>query len=143
MEGHYRTNRRVGHMKMTRTALKLMKRDDGFTLIEILVAVFVLAVSLLALVSVTVMVTKGNSLSQAMTTATTLAKDKLEELQNTAYGGISTGSDSITDSRNMIYNRNWTVTTGGSGNRKTIVMDVTFNWRGDDHTVTLNTIITD
>ncbi len=58
--------------------------NKGFTLVEILVAISILGIALLGLVSVTVMVIKSNSFSKTMTTATTLADDKMEELKKTA-----------------------------------------------------------
>lgn len=52
-----------------------LRHDHGFTLIEILVAMSIPTIALLGLISVTVMVMKGNCISKTVTTATTLAKD--------------------------------------------------------------------
>lgn len=115
-----------------------IKNNEGFTLIEIMIAVFILTVALLSLASVTVMVIKGNSFSKGMTTATTLAKAQLETLKNADYTTIaSTSYASVTDFPG--YERRWTVT--ASGNQKTIVMDVRWMWQGNYRTVTLNTVI--
>lgn len=115
-----------------------MGTNKGFTLIEIMVAIFILTVGILSLVSVTVMVIKGNAFSKTMTTATTLASDQLETLKNTLYASIaSTSYTSVTGFPG--YERRWTVTT--SGNQKTIVMEVRWTWQGNYHNVTLNTII--
>jgi type IV pilus assembly protein PilV len=112
--------------------------NEGFTLIEVIIAIFVLTVGILSLASVTVMVIKGNAFSKTMTTATTLASDQLEMLKNTPYASIaSTSYSGVTGFPG--YERRWTVTP--SGNQKTIVMEVRWKWQGNYHNVTLNTIV--
>ena len=89
------------------------KKNNGFTLIEVLVAVFLLTVALLAAAAVTTTVIKGNFFSQTSTTATTLAKDKIEELKATAYASLSGGTDAWNadgTSSGTYYTRTWTVT---------------------------------
>jgi len=114
------------------------KQNNGFTLIEIMIAVFILTVTLLAVASVTIMVIKGNSLSKRMTTATTLAKYQMETLKNTPYANIATTSyASVTGFPG--YERKQAVTI--SGNQKMIVVDVRWMWQGSYHTVTLHNII--
>ncbi len=82
------------------------RRSRGFTLIEIMIAIFLLVVAMLGVISVTVMVIKGNSFSKTMTTATTLAADKMEELKNTAYASVVSGNDT----QETLYTRTWVVT---------------------------------
>src|SRR3990172_6953935 len=83
-----------------------LRNNKGFTLVEIMIAVFILVVALLGLISVTVMVIKGNSFSKTMTTATTLAAGKMEQLKNTGYASLAGGTDTV----ESIYTRTWTVT---------------------------------
>ena len=112
--------------------------NKGFTLVEIMIAIFILVIALLGLISVTVMVIKGNSFSKTMTTATTLAKDKMEELKNTAYGSLAGG----TDTAESIYTRTWTVTNNSPApNMATIEVKVQWNWQGAIRNVTLNSIV--
>lgn len=115
------------------------KKNKGFTLIEIMITVFILTVALLALASVTIMVIKGNSFSKGMTTATTLAKDQLETLKNTPYMNINDNPSYVSVTGFPGYERMWRVYT--SGNQKTIVMNVRWTWQGSYHTVILNNII--
>ncbi len=116
-----------------------IERNHGFTLIEILIAIVILTIGLLALVSVTVMVIKGNSLNRGITTATTLAKDQLETLKNTNYNSVASSSGWLTVTGFSGYERSWQVTT--SGNQKKIDMEVRWFWLGIEKKVILNTII--
>ena len=56
--------------------------SNGFTLIEILIAMVILSVALLSMASTTVSVIKGNQVSNRVTEAVTLAQDTIEELRN-------------------------------------------------------------
>jgi type IV pilus assembly protein PilV len=88
---------------------KSVSDQKGFTLIEVMIAIFLLVAALLGLASVTTSVIKGNSFSQTLTTATTLAKDKMEELKATAY--ISLPAGPVTD----YASANGTVQTSATG----------------------------
>ena len=114
------------------------RNNKGFTLVEIMVAIAILTIALLGLVSVTIMVIKGNSFSQTMTTATTLGKDKMEQLKNTGYTNLTGGTDTVAP----IYTRTWTVTNNSpAADMKTIVVTVQWNWQGALHNVPLTTIV--
>lgn len=60
---------------------KFWKEVKAFTLIEVLVAMLVLAIGLLGLAGITVVVLRSNVLSQQMTEATTLATNLMESLR--------------------------------------------------------------
>jgi len=136
-------------MKKAMTTSRLRK-SKGFTLIEIMIAIFLLVVAMLGVISVTVMVIKGNSFSKTMTTATTLAADKMEELKNTAYDNLAA---TATDTPESIFTRTWAVTDGPPYNpttpysttnkplMKTVVVTVAWNWQGNNHDVVLRSIV--
>lgn len=110
---------------------------NGFTLVEILVAVFILVVGILGVISVATTVINGNAFGKRITTATVLAQEKMEELKNTAYASVVTGSDT----QESIYTRTWTVTTDSpAAGMKTIEVAVTFPWESTTRNVTLKTI---
>src|SRR3989338_4129229 len=56
--------------------------SNGFTLIEIMIAIVILSVALLSMASTTVTVIKGNQVSDNVTEAVALAQDTLEDLRN-------------------------------------------------------------
>lgn len=113
-----------------------IRNNKGFTLIEIMVAIFILVVALLGVAAVTVSVINGNAFSKDITSATTLAQDKIEELKDTAYGSIVSGSDT-----SSIYTRTWTVTSPITDS-KTIVVVVSWSRGGNTRNVTLRSIVT-
>jgi type IV pilus assembly protein PilV len=123
---------------MKTTTVSGMHNSKGFTLVEIMVAISILAIALLGLISVTVMIIKSNTFSKSMTTATTLANDKMEQLKKTSYASLSSG----TDTEAPIYTRIWTVTQDSpSTGMKTVVVTVQWNWLGITRNVTTNSII--
>jgi prepilin-type N-terminal cleavage/methylation domain-containing protein len=64
------------------------RKDGGFSLIEVLVAITILAVGLLALALMQTTAIKGNVLASQSTVATQLAQDQLERFRHTAWAGI-------------------------------------------------------
>ena len=100
----------------------------GFTLIEVMIAVFLLTVALLGTAALTTTVIRGNFFSQVSTTATTLAKDKMEELKAMPYNSLPTTE--VTDAWNSMgttsgsyYTRKWKAEAQGT-DAKTIIVKV-------------------
>jgi prepilin-type N-terminal cleavage/methylation domain-containing protein len=116
------------------------RQQRGFTLIECLVSIVVFFIAIMGLSSVTVMVMKGNSFSQAMNVATDMAMDKIEYLQNMGYDDVASGGP---ETLQAIYTRQWTVADNSPvSNTRTITATVSWNWLGLTRHVTLTTIIT-
>jgi len=122
--------------------LKSFKKSRGFTLIEILVALSILAVSLLALAGLMVATTRNNASGGHVTEAATFAQDKLEELRATQWNRIVTGQDPVPKigSTGIAYTRNWDVAL--NGNIKTITITVSWNDR-INHSISLLSVITE
>jgi prepilin-type N-terminal cleavage/methylation domain-containing protein len=106
--------------------LKRRVEPRGFTLIEIMITIFLLVVALLGIVSTSVIVMKTNSFSKTMTTATTLAKAKMEVLKNTDYDSLTGGTETV----ESVFTRTWTVTNNTPAtDMKTIEVNVTWTWQ--------------
>jgi type IV pilus assembly protein PilV len=65
----------------------------GFTLIEVMITVVILAVGLLALAQMQISAVNGNYSANNMTVASTLAQDKLEELKGLAIDAPDLADD--------------------------------------------------
>ncbi len=119
-----------------------LRRNDGFSLIEILVALTILAVGLLALALLQVTAIKGNAVAAKWTVATGQAQDRLERFRHvgwdnivsSAAGGYNTGTMSPqyanlpgaagdnTTIRGTPYYRVWYVVNNSTNSLKTITV---------------------
>ncbi len=68
--------------------MKLAKSQDGFTLIEVLMATVILSVGFLALAAMTMAVINGNARANKVTVATALAQEKVEEIRQRPFAAI-------------------------------------------------------
>lgn len=59
-------------------------KEKGFTLIELMIAILVLGIGILALIQMQVAAMSGNLSANQMTTAITLAQDEIEQLKRLA-----------------------------------------------------------
>ncbi len=148
--------------------MDILNEQRGFTIIEVMVAAFILIVGILATTSFKINVIRENSNSGNYTQAATLAQDKIEELIYSNYTALSL-SDTNVGNNNAndiikfsaadadhqrigidekgnvggIYTRTWNVW-DVTAKRKDIVVVV--NWQtasGAIKKVKLSTVITD
>ena len=121
--------------------------NNGFTLIEVLVAIVILSIGLLGTAALITGIIKGNQVSNRITTATTCAQDMMEEIRRLGYSGIpctTPGSPSI-ESYNSItdyplYKRVTEVDCISlPSGMKTIT--VTVYWNSDNSSIELKTIL--
>ncbi len=62
--------------------MKIRKNDKGFTLIEVMISMVILAVGVLGLAPLMVLSIYSNTYSQDLTRATAVAQDRIEQLKN-------------------------------------------------------------
>ncbi len=118
---------------------------DGFTLIEVLIAMAILAIGMMAVISMQLSAVRNNTKGDLITQATLLAKQKMEQLKS--VGSVTTltdGSESDIDQSGQsggIFDRSWTIANplGGSATRQ---LAVTVEWahRGISSSVVLRSI---
>lgn len=121
--------------------MRRLHDTKGMNLLEVTIALFVLAIGLLGLAGLQMVALQGDTLGHEATLATTLAKNKVAELQETDQP--SGGTDQYVDRSNGVtYTREWIVQTDQSQTAmKTVKVQVT--WRGAmaDRCVTVRTVI--
>ena len=118
----------------------------GFTLIEALLAIFLLSVALLGTASVLYSTVGYNEYAENVTTATTLAQDKIESIKNTSYSSIAAGTvdeNDIDDEGNAggIYTRSTTIDDSTLSGMKIVTVTVSWNWKGQSRNISLKTIL--
>jgi type IV pilus assembly protein PilV len=111
---------------------KRKRHEQGFTLLEIMIALSILAIGLLAVASLQMTSIRGNAFASGVTEGTTLATDRIEKLLALPYTDAALSAGDHTDSDPPSgYAVNWQVTDDVPlNNTKTIELIV--SWR--DHT---------
>jgi type IV pilus assembly protein PilV len=73
--------------------------ENGFTLIEVLIAIAVFAIGILAVGKMQITAIKGNYFANDITEATTLAQDRMEKLIGLPYDDTNSLDDTDTDDK--------------------------------------------
>jgi type IV pilus assembly protein PilV len=120
-----------------------LRSNGGFTLIESMFSIAILAIGMFAVMSLLMSVIKGNILGKTVTTATTIAEDKMEDFKRMGYNNIADDSGTDTSYDIDYY---WEATVENdipAVNTKTITVDVYWSpgTTTSTHKVELNTII--
>ena len=104
--------------------MKKISKNEGFTVLEVLIAMLILTLSLLLLLNMAMVAMDGNDWSNRATASTQLLQEKLEELRTDMV--LSGGIDTVGH-----IERNWNITKVANHLRR---VDITARWanrRGD------------
>jgi Tfp pilus assembly protein PilV len=118
------------------TTPRARNAQDGFTLIEVMVAILLTVIAVIGIVGLYRVETRSSSNARHTTEAATLAEDQTELLR-TVTGPVG-GAQANIDERGLpggIYTRTWTVVPDVPGGYDNIVVTVTWP-RDDDNTQT-------
>ena len=120
---------------------KCIKKPEGFTLIEVVIGLVILAIGLLAIAAMQITSTKGGYFSNNVTQATIFAQDKLEYLKNLSYrdSDLSSGQHNEGTISGTIFSRQYTIVEDAGNSMKTITVTVQWTDRGN-HNLSFSTI---
>ena len=116
---------------------KAMKSSKGFSLIEVLIALVVLAVGLLSVGQLMLTSLTTTAYGNQYTQATALAQAKMEEFR-ASRPVAGTGSDQVMGVNGTRYMRTWSIVANGEMRFITVAVD----WiEKTSHSIQLSTII--
>ena len=124
---------------------RLRDNNSGFTLMEVLAAMLILSIGLLGMAALITGIINSNKLSNRISTATTCAQDKMEDIRRLGYSGTPTSDTTTTEAYNSITNYSlfkritFTDVANPDAGMKTVT--VTAYWDSDAHSVELKTIL--
>lgn len=104
---------------------KRLTAHEGFSLIEVLVAIGIFSIAILGLAVGAITITRANKTSQFHTVGTNLAQDKLEQLKASAFAAVDAGGDVPPPVQGVAFTRNWTVTNNTATFKQ---INVTVSW---------------
>ena len=125
--------------------------DGGFGFIDLMLAMVVLTIGVLALGNLQNVSSKGNTSSASRTVALNIAEKRLEEVRGKAYATIAAEAPALVDESGkppqvgyigQNFTREVTVATNSPiTNTKTVTVIVTWSDKNGPHTVSLATIL--
>ncbi len=119
------------------------KNEQGFTLLEVLLASVILAVGLLGVAALQLTAINGNSYAMKVSEATRLASDRIEILQNMADSGLPLTDENGVQEAIDGMTRTTAIVSGPGGTQQ---ITVTVTWTddtetGQSHSIRLRTLL--
>jgi len=113
--------------------------SKGFSLLEILIGLVILAVGILAIAALQMTSVRGNFFSNNLMQGTYVAQDQLEFLKNLPYDQLVAGNynDGAITLAGVTYNRTYNIT----ANDDLRIINYTVTWNdGVDHRISFSTV---
>src|SRR5262245_6938303 len=90
--------------------------NAGFTLVESMLTLAIMSMSLLALAGLQITALRGNALARRITTAVSVAEQRIEQLKNTSYANIQAEAATQITASKFHFTSKVNVTTGPLSN---------------------------
>jgi prepilin-type N-terminal cleavage/methylation domain-containing protein len=123
--------------------LRRSEKSKGFSLIEVLIALVILSISLLALAGLMVTTTRTNSFGGHLTEAVTFAQQRLEQFRVAPYATIATPGAPVIQTgipSGIDYTINWVVVPNVGDTLRRVTITITWN-DGIAHSISVVTVV--
>ncbi|MDM8539356.1 prepilin-type N-terminal cleavage/methylation domain-containing protein [Desulfobacterales bacterium HSG17] len=125
--------------RLIKQSTKQNSYDAGFTIIEVLIAIVILAVGILGLSKMQITSINANNVAGKYTDGSTRGVSEIENIMATAYDDASLVNGTTGNIVQGIYTVNWTITDSVPiPNVKNVNMIVTWNIKGQAKSFTTN-----
>jgi prepilin-type N-terminal cleavage/methylation domain-containing protein len=113
----------------------------GFTLVEVLIGLIILAIGILAIAGMQITSIVGSSFSSNLTQASVLAQDRLEFLKGLSLNDVRLDTGTYNDPPDIgIFKKSYNANRNPNPNFVTITYTVSWLEKGMTHTVSFRTI---
>jgi type IV pilus modification protein PilV len=136
--------------KMCKGITKTLRRDSGFTLVEVLIALVIFTIGLLGTAALTVAVIRTNAISKRQSQAIVHAQDRLEQVREMGYSNAAAagGTDYLDpdtqtwDAANPYVSfKRQTEVALDTPAANMVTVTVTIFWDGDARSVSMTNIL--
>lgn len=129
--------------RYTRVPRNILSDNSGISFIDLMLALVVLTIGVLAMMDLQVIATRSNASSQGMASALTIAESKMEQIKDQVFTSIVSEAPTSVVMSNITFTRQVTVTidTPIAGSK---TIKVTVSWTdavGKTHTIPMATVI--
>lgn len=127
-----------------------MKKNEGFTLIELVVAILIFAIGILGVIKLQTTSVINTSFGMRLTNATNLASNRIERIRglslDNAEMSLGAHAGPTTTIQGVPFNTAWTVNTtglGASAQARDVRVVVSWSQKGISHQVQMNFLRSD
>lgn len=127
----------------------LVSGKRAFTLLEVVIAMLLLGIGLLALMTLQIRSIRSNTFSNCLTLASSFARNEVEDLRSHSWENIADGTvtetlrdmERETGAARMVFTRERFVQTDASGRLKDVTVTVSWEQDGRPHQIAVSTRI--
>ena len=121
----------------------VLRNNKGFTIIEVLVAICILTISMLAILEAVVIAIEHNMNNISRDESVRIAETKMNEIRNSDFTTLANGTSSVSRNiRNLTrtFNVQWTVSNLSSNS---IAVQVVVSWshKGIQHSHSISSVV--
>lgn len=126
----------------TEYQINFSRSEDGFTLIEVMVAFVIILITMLGLMNLTLQAIAVNAGNEIRDEAVRVAEEIAARMESTSYNSVTSGMlPPVTrNMRNFSVNYNPEIIVNDFGNFKVVNVRINWVYKGKNYTYTMSTI---